>query len=353
LDTSQKIKVVHLINGLDVGGAETMLLKLISAMDRKQFSNVVVSLTDGGSLLAQLKTSDVPAHSLGMRRGRPTVSGFFRLLRVLREVQPQVVQTWLYHADLLGLLASRLIGIPRCVWNIRVSNLDMDKYPRISRWVLASCVQLSRWPDLVLVNSSTARDFHARLGYRPQAWQVIPNGFDTDKFRPDLAARRAFRKSLGRPDDFMIGLVARYDPMKDHATFLNAVQLFRSAHPESHFVLAGTGIDEANTVLMEMAERLGIRDALTLIGERHDMNKVLPALDALTLSSAFGEGFSNAIGEGMACAIPCVVTDVGDMAKVVGQTGRVVPAEESFSLARIVNAYERTYEELFRSPVRT
>lgn len=318
-----------------------MLVKLLSRIDRSRFDSVVVTLTEGGALRERLDGLGVGTASLGMTRGRPTASGAFRLLRLLRKLRPEVVQTWLYHADLLGLVAARITRVPHCVWNIRVSNLDMERYSRVSRWTLRACARLSGWPDLVLVNSATAREFHTALGYRPRRWKVVPNGFDTDRFRPDPVVRESFRASMSNPDVFLVGLVARYDPMKDHPTFLRAARAFLADRPEARFLLVGPGVDENNAELVEMACALGVRDALTCLGERRDMHAILPAMDVLTLSSAFGEGFSNAVGEGMSCGVPPVVTDVGDMADVVGTAGRVVPPSDPVALAR---AWEEMYE---------
>jgi glycosyltransferase involved in cell wall biosynthesis len=313
-----------------------------------------------------------------MRAGRPNPASLVRLWSTLRSLRPTILQTWLYHADLMGLVAGGAARVPHRAWNIRVSNLDMEHYPTVSRWALAACARLSDRPDVVLVNSETAREFHVQLGYRPKRWKVIPTGFDTERFRPDTARRQQFRQTLGRPDDYLIGLVARYDPMKDHSTFLRAAERFSRVQPDAHFVLAGPGIDAANTELSVRLAESRLHDRVTLLGQRADMDHVFPGLDVITLSSAFGEAFSNAIGEGMACGVPPVVTDVGDMAAIVGTTGRVVPPRDpgrlaaaweelyrmgsdartdlgsaarerirnDFSLDAIVAEYERTYREL-------
>lgn len=355
-----------------------MLVKLLSRMEGGRLSNVVITLTDQDALRPGVEDIGIEVHSLGMRRGRPSASGLYRLVRILRRERPLILQTWLYHADVLGSLAAKIVGIPVCVWNLRVSQIEMDRYPRVTRWALRAGARLSGWPDLVVVNSSAGRDAHQAAGYRPRRWRVIGNGFDAGRFHPDPRARLGFRESLGLGDHFLVGLVARYDPMKDHATFFAAAEIFLKTSPEARFILAGSGVDRTNPALNSMIERCGLGDRVTLLGERADMPAVLPALDLVTLSSAFGEGFSNAVGEAMACGIPCVVTDVGDMARVVGDTGRVVPPrnpealaaawrdlesmgregrlrlgaaarrriETSFELSGIVRSYERTYLEL-------
>jgi glycosyltransferase involved in cell wall biosynthesis len=198
---------------------------------------------------------------------------------------------------------------------------------------------------VVIANSAAGREAHIAAGYRPRKWRVIGNGFDVDRFRPDPGARDLFRAVHGATDKFLIGLVARYDPMKDHTNFLRAAEMFLRKRPGSRFVLVGTGVDGGNQVLASEIRELGLDSKVILLGERSDLPAILPGLDVLTLSSSFGEGFSNAIGEGMACGLPCVVTDVGDMAEVVGPTGRVVPPGQPDALAAAWNELESLGEE--------
>ena len=328
------MRIVHVITGLRAGGAEGMLAKLLSGMDRSRFQNIVVSLTDRDMLGPRIEALGVPVYTLGMRRGLPAQMALWRLWRLLRRERPDLLQTWLYHADLLGLVAGRLAGVARIAWNVRCSNMDMHHYSALSALVVWMLARVSGWPDMVLVNSAEGRRVHERLGYRPRRWEFVPNGFELDRFRPNPEARAALRRELGVPADHcLIGLVARFDPMKDHATFLQAAAVLSRDHSETEFVLVGRDVDHANVALRRLISESGVGGRVHLLGERPDIDRILPALDIAGLSSAFGEGFPNVLGEAMACGVPCVVTDVGDSAIIAGDTGRVIPCKDPEALA--------------------
>lgn len=323
--------VLHVITGLDTGGAEMMLYKLVARSDPARYRHVVVSLLAVGPVGHRIAALAVPVHSLDLGRALPDPRATPRLLAVLRRVRPDVIQTWLYHADLLGQLGGALVRTP-VVWNIR-STYHRDLGLRLTL-VARACARVSRFPAAVVTNSYAAKELHTRLGYRPKEWLVIPNGFDTERFAPDPAARQAVRRDLGLPADApLIGLVARFDPMKDHRTFLRAAGVLAKARPEVHFVLAGRGVTGENKTLREAVAAEGLPDRVHLLGERDDIPSLTAALDVATCSSVYGESFPTAVGEAMSCAVPCVVTDVGDAARIVGDTGRVVPRQDAAALA--------------------
>jgi len=360
------IKIMHLITDLAIGGAEVMLYKVLSRLDRSQFQNSVVSMTDRGSLGDKIEALQVPVFTLGLRRGIPDPRALYRLLRLLRAERPHILQTWLYHSDLLGLAAGRLAPVPVVAWNIRCSDMDLREYPQLTSLVLRTLVWLSRFPDVVIFNSNAGWLFHQRLGYRPRKSSMIPNGFDLDEFRPDPDARSWFRKELGlSPVIPLVGLVARYDPMKDHENFLRAAASVVKQRPGIHFVLVGQGVDESNQELITEIRNHNISLNLHLLGNRHDIRNIMPALDVLVLSSAFGEGFPNVLGEAMAAGVPCIVTNVGDAPMIVADTGRVVHAKDAAGLAaairevvdmpaeerrRLGRAARRRIEECFSLP---
>ena len=333
------VRIVYLINGLRSGGAETMLYKVLRATDPESFSSSVVTLIDGGKLRPRIEALGVPVDSLGMTRGVPGPVGFLRLLRLLRDRRPHVIHTWLYQSSLVGLIAGRIQGVPACVWNLRNSDIDWERYPTGSRMVFRTLPLLSELPDAVVVNSNSGKIAHEQASFRPRRWEVIPNGFDVDEFRPNPAARLRFRAPLDFPR-FVIGLVARWDPMKDHRTFLEAAARFRNLKPDTRFVLVGQGMDARNPALANEIAKVGLGESVELLGERTDMPEIVPGFDVLSLTSAFGEGFPNAVGEAMACEVPSVVTAVGDAAPVVGDTGIVVPAGEP-------DAHVRAWTELY------
>jgi glycosyltransferase involved in cell wall biosynthesis len=321
---NRRLKILHVITSLNVGGSETVLYRLLRSMDATRFENQVVSLIQPGPIGERIQALGVPVSSLDMLPGRLSLNALFGLARLQRRESPDLVQTWLYHADLLGVLAAKITGMP-VLWNIRASNMDMSHYRRLSSAVLRACIQFSGWPQAVIVNSRAGQDFHTRLGYHPRRWVYIPNGIDIDQFLPNLQARIDLRNELGlAPDVLLIGLVARFDPMKDHANFLQAARLLATKLPGVNFVLAGTGVEPSNLIFRDYLDSDELRGRLHLLGQRDDIPNLTAALDIAALSSR-SEGFPNTIAEAMACGIPCVVTDVGDASFLVGDTGIVVP----------------------------
>ncbi|NWJ97219.1 MAG: glycosyltransferase [Chloroflexi bacterium] len=353
----QPIKVVHLITSLDIGGAEMMLYKLLSGQSAgrsagRPLDNVVICLTKSGPLAEKIFALGIPVYSLEMSQGRPTpvrlAVAFLRLFKRLRQEQPVILQTWLYHADLLGTLVAPLVGSPLLLWNIRNSSLDFSQYRRLTGWIIRLCALLSKRPYLILTNSDAGRIFHTEMGYRAGNWLLIPNGINTTQYKPDPEAYAEVRQELGLAlDTPLIGLVARFDPQKDHYTFIQAARQLSEVCPQAHFILAGKGLDSQNSKVVEWisaggftgGEEAGLSKKIHLLGLRHDITRITAALDLATSSSCFGEGFPNVIGEAMACGIPCVVTDVGDSRLIVGETGKVVPARDPQALAKAWQEY--------------
>lgn len=326
-------RLFHIITGLDAGGAEMSLYKLLKTMDRRSFESRVASLLGDGSIGARIRELGIPVYDLGMRRSRPSALGLGRLVRLLRRERPTLVQTWLYHADLLGTIATRITLGPELLWNVRASNMEMKKYNFLSGLTVRVCARMSGLPRAVVVNSEAGRAFHEAMGYRPKEWVVIPNGFDLDEFRPDPGARASVREELGiGPETPLIGLVGRFDPMKDHENFVRAAGRLGATRTDAHFLMVGAGVTMDNSTLSEMIRRAAPDVRFHCLGQRADVPRLTAALDIASSSSSYGEGFSNTVGEAMACGVPCVVTDVGDSAIVVGETGVVVPPRDPVAL---------------------
>ena len=327
------IRIVHVISDLDTGGAEMMLAKLVGAMDRARFSSTVISLTDRGQLGEQIESSGVAVHALGMKRGRPDIFALPRLIRLFRMLKPTIVQSWLYHADLLSTMAVKFLGLPILVWNVRCSDMDLKRYSPLTRWVQRVLAQWSATPAAVIVNSEAGKQLHEQVGYRPRRWDVIPNGFNTKRFHPDSSVRLSLWKEWQMPEDAVIvALVARVDPMKDHAAFLEAAQQVAKVRGNVHFFLVGK---DTETLAPAVAAK-GLTDRVRILGYRSAIECLLPGVDVLCLSSAFGEGSPNVLGEAMACGVPCVSTDVGDARSIIGNTGLVVPVRDPASLAHAI-----------------
>jgi glycosyltransferase involved in cell wall biosynthesis len=328
------IRIVFIITGLSTGGAEMMLFKVLQRLDRQRFSPQVISLSTMGELAPRITALGIPVQALGMNLRLPSPGKFFRLVRILRCSHPDLVHTWLYHADLLGGLAARLAGISAVGWCVRNSDLDRGNARLSIRAVVRLCAWLSKWiPRRILSCSEKARHLHVGYGYAAEKMLVVPNGFDIAQFVPSGEARRGVRKDLGLEENtLLVGLIGRFDPQKNHAGFLKAAGALHRRMPQVHFVMAGKGIDSNNTALMQSVTAAGVVSNVHLLGLRDDMPRLMAALDVLA-SSSYGEGFPNVLGEAMACGVPCVVTDVGDSIDIVGDTGLGVEPHDMQRLA--------------------
>ena len=331
------ISVTFLIPGLGRGGAEGMLYRLLSRLDRTRFTAKVISLVDLGPtpLVEKIQSLGVPIRFLGMQPGRPNPMSVLRLARWLREDRPDLISTWQYHADLIGGLAARLAGSIPVAWGIRQSDLNREGNGRLTFLTMRMCARLSGWlPEKIICCSEASRQVHAALGYAAEKMVVIPNGYDLGTFRPDSAARKEVREELRIPEDApVIGLVGRFHPQKDHRNFIWAARLLHKDRPEVYFVLCGFNVNWENEELTKWIDEAGIRKRVYLLGRRDDIPKLTAAFDVACLSSSYGEGFPNVVSEAMSCQVPCVVTDVGDAALIVGQTGIVVPPRNPAALA--------------------
>ncbi len=326
------IKLLHLITDLDTGGAERMLQKLLVLRDSSCFDVQVVSLTDVGSVGMQIQNLGIQVRGLGMGPGASVFLATLRLAQWLREDRVRLLQTWMYHSDLVGSLAARLAGTGATVWNIRHTNLDPGCNKVSTLRVAGACAVLSRWlPARIICCSESTRRAHSALGYAADKMMVIPNGFDLDVFRPDSLARASVRSELGISEKSpLIGLVGRFHPQKDHRNFVLAAGRISTRIPDAHYLLCGVGVTWDNPELADWIP-MGSRDHWHLLGPREDIPRLTAALD-VAVSSSIGEGFPNVLGEAMGCGVPCVVTNVGDSASIVGHSGRVVAARDPKAL---------------------
>lgn len=327
-------RITHIITGLGLGGAEQALLRLVRASQGKLFNNHVISLQAGGSLVAAFEEAGVPVYELGLSPRLPNPFKLLHLISVIRASKPDLVQTWMYHADLLGGLAAKLARRVPIVWNIRNLSFDQQNPNRLTQALVRLNAIASRMiPDKIISNSVAARDEHIRLGYAKDKMLVIPNGFDLALYAPNQANRTALREELGvSRTTLLIGLMARFDPLKDHASFVYAAALLAAEFKDIHFVLAGTHITWENNILRQAIEDAGLKTMFSLLGPRADVPRIMSALDLL-VSSSVSESFPNVVGEAMASGVPCVVTDVGDSRILVGDTGLVVPPKDPKRLA--------------------
>lgn len=306
-----------------------MLTRVVLANRDGALRHIVIALMDEGLYGKSLREAGVELHCLHMRRGVPTLGALWRLIGVLRRHRPDVIMTWLYHAAMIGTLATviSLLGTKRLVWNLRGADIDFSRSSFMARCVVRGLAVLSPLPAVIAANSKAGLAYHARIGYRARRWTYLPNGFDLCEWRPDEADRAAIRRAWGFDDQVtVIGVVARVDPQKDYPTFLAAAGMLCEGRDQLRFVLIGK-----DTESLSLSQSLQPRTLL--LGERKDVQRLLRGLDITTLPSAFGEGFPNVVGEAMATGLPCVVTDVGDAGIIVGNTGLTVKPGSPEALA--------------------
>ena len=320
------MKIAFLIRCLDYGGAERQLVALAKGLSRQGHAVSVATFYAGGSLEKDLREAGVAVIPLN-KKSRWDVLGFTgRLVKVMREQRPDVLHGYLGAPNILTVILKLVVPRLRTVWGIRASNMDLDRYDWTARLAYRVERLLSRFADLIIVNSRAGFDYAVAQGFPQERMIVIPNGIDTERFRPDRNSGLELRSEWGvREKELLVGVVARLDPMKDHPTFLKAASLLAEERADVRFVCVGDGPDDCQRELRGLGRQLGLTDKINWAAGRDDMPAVYNALDILVSSSSFGEGFSNVIGEAMACSVPCVVTDVGDSALIVGDNGDVVP----------------------------
>lgn len=323
-----KRSVLHIITGLNNGGAEAVLYRLCS--NESTYKHSVVSLMDAGKYGPMLISAGIDAHYLGMPRGKITFKGIRTLWRILRIERPDVVQTWMYHADLIGGVTARLAGVPKVFWGLRHTDLVAGQSSKTTILAARLCAHLSRFvPSGIVCCAERARAVHAALGYAKEKLTVIPNGYDITRFRPDPQARKELRQQWGVCENIpLLGMVARFDPQKDHITLLSALRFLKQSELEFRCVLVGHGMHSDNQPLNEAMDHYNVCDKVILLNQRSDIPSVMAAIDVHVLSSSFGEAFPNVLAEAMACGTPCVSTDVGDASLILGETGWIAPPRD-------------------------
>jgi len=374
----KKLRVAFLITGLNGGGAETMLYHMLRFMDRERFEPVVISMMDRGKFGDPIEKMGIPVQTVGLKPGQVTPAAAWRIVKYLRAARPDVIQGWMYHANLAAQLARFFVRVPVC-WCIQSSFLSFAAEKPLTRLAIRLTARMSRRAAKVVYVSHVSRTQHEPLGFFVERGCVIPNGVDPALFVPSAEARRSVRGELGVPADaLLIGLICRYHPQKDHPNFLRAAAILARKWPDVRFVLAGYDVNRQNPALMELVSALDLDSRIHMLGERNDMPRLTAALDIATSSSSYGEALALALAEAMACEVPCVVTDVGDSALLVGPTGVIVPpsdseafagglasllsagpekrrelgkaarirAAEGYSIQNIVRSYEALYESL-------
>ena len=333
------IRVLFLVSSLHQGGAERQLVTLLHGLDRKRFRSIVVTYYPGGTWEESLRRLPcVDLHCLGLKNRFDLAGMIMGLSKIIRRTRPDILYGLLGDACTLALIHGKIIGKSRVIWGLRATNVDFSQYSLISGLVYRLNAYLSTRVDRIIINSWAGSKYHADQGYACNRITVVPNGIDTGYFmpQPDKGAdlRRQWQISPAIP---LIGRVGRLDPMKDYATFLKAAKTVAARRPDVRFVIAGSGSDQILDDLKALSCSLGLDGRVLWLGPREDLPAVYSAC-TLTTSSSFGEGAPNVVAESLACAVPCVATDVGDSSRVLGPGGMIVPPGNPAALAE---AWER------------
>lgn len=333
---------LFLTRSLNYGGAERQLVVLVKGLHARGEEVRVAVFYGGGPLEQELVASGISVIALE-KRGRWDMARFFiRLVSVVKAMQPEILHAYLVDSNLLAAMVKLLFPQIRVIWGVRASAMDFNQYDKVTQLAFWLSCRLARFADLIVVNSYAGFNDHQRLGYPAHKMVVISNGIDTEVFQPDSSQRANIRHLWGiRGNELLVGLVARLDPMKDHKTFIRAVMQVAQQRKDIRFICVGDGPEDYRRELLALSSKLGVDGYLIWIKALPEGCVIFNALEVLVLSSSSGEGFPNVIGEAMACGIPCVVTDVGDAARIVGNTGLVVPAGDPALLAegilRLIN----------------
>ncbi|MCF8033676.1 MAG: glycosyltransferase [Desulfarculaceae bacterium] len=329
------LNITFLMRSMNYGGAERQVVLLVRELVARGHAVAVVVFYPGGPLEKELIQAGCRVESMG-KRGRWDVIGFLpRLARALRGLGTQVLVSYLDVPNLVAAALKPLLPGAALVWGVRASNMDLSRYTWLDRLVFALEGPMSRMAEVVICNSQAGLEHVRAAGFAASRLIVIPNAIDTGRFRPSAAMRAAFRAELGLSHgDLLVGLVGRLDPMKDHPAFLKAAARLAKDHPGAHFVCVGDGPADYQASLRAQGEELGLEERLHWLPGRDAVEQVYNGLDLLCSASLYGEGFPNVVGEAMACGLPCVVTQVGDAPRVLGDAGRVVPPGDPAALAQ-------------------
>lgn len=323
-DDNSNINLVYISTSLLTGGAEIVLFQLISKLPPNYKINVI-SLSSIGEIGERIRNLGIPVYALNLNSSFPNPFQILKLYRLLKSIKPDIVNTWLYHANMLGGVIARFAGIKNIIWSIHHSDVRSSNTRYKTRFIIKISAYLSyRIPSQILFVSHKSMEVHETIGYNNKIFKLIPNGFDITQFYPVIEAYASVRKELGLKNDvILVGLIARFDPIKNHKGFLEAAYHLIQLLPNVHFLLVGKDIDCSNKELLTWIEEFGLNNKVHLLGLRNDIPRLTSALDIAALTS-WSEAFPTIVGEAMACSVPCVVTDVGDASYMVGSCGKVI-----------------------------
>lgn len=363
------MKVIHVIPSLNSGGAETMLCKLLKNNCNNNFEVEVVTLLSGGFYAEQIKELNIPIHELNLKNEKNPIKVFFRILKVLKGAD--IIQSWMYHSDLIAFVVGKVILRKKVIWGIRRSYLNKELMKRGTYFTAKLCALFSKYVDGIISCTIVGKGNHEEFGYSNTNFIVIPNGFDIGEYSDKHLLPQKTQKR------FKLLNVARWEPLKDHETLLSTARILIAKGIQFELQLVGTGIEQSNKKLVNMIEEFNLNKEVQLLGVRKDIPELMRTSD-IYVSSSISEGFPNVIGEAMASELYCVATDAGDTKYILDEFGIIVPIkdpeklaeailhvinmddddlmnmkfharkriEEEFSIQRIVKQYEEMYQKI-------
>jgi len=327
------IKIIYIVSNLTVGGAENVLLRLLSKIDKKKYDPLVISLVEKGKIGRKIERLGIDVYCLGIYSFINLLPGLIKLVIKINIFNPKIIHTFMIHSAILGGIIAKLLNRPTIIWNIFTTNLSLKSNKYKTYLIIKICASLSRVvPNRIIVDSSASYFAHKKAGYSYENMQIINNGVDTSVFCPNELIRNKYRQQYFKENELVIGLIARYHPVKRHDMFIKVASLLKKKVNNIKFLLNGNNIEISNSELMKMINNKGIQDIIHLSDSKLEITDFLVACDILVSSSNF-ESFPNIICEAMACSIPCVVTNVGDCAKIVDDTGIIIEPNDPNALA--------------------
>ena len=344
------MRICHVINSLNRGGAETMLVKLLAESKLHNVNSMVIVILSDGNLEPIVRDMGIRVISLGANKSKfKIISQYLMVRKIIKIFAPNIMYGWLYHGNLAALILRNKIPL---IWNIRHSLTDLKNEKYLTRFIIRLGGVLSRYVSAILYNSQAALVQHKNISYKCNLSEVIHNGFETQRFLPNPILRQKTRNNLGiGPKIKVFGMVGRYHPVKDHNTFLQAAGCAIMEDKNLAFILIGKGINKQNTILMDAIKKYYLECHIHLIDEVSSIEQILPAFDCAVLTS-LSEGLPNVIGEAMSCGVPCIATDVGDTAILVADTGIIIKPNQPEQLSKNILKYaalsheERSNKEL-------
>jgi len=330
------MKILHIIIGIDVGGAEMMLLKVVNGLSKRGHVQLIISLTGNNTLKESFEKAGAEVKCLNLQKYSQILKMLYKIRKYQKTFQPDIIQSWMYHADSIAAI-TKPMKVP-LIWNVRHSLDDYDNESTVVLFLIRLASILSLRVTKILFNSEKSLTQHIAKGFPQSKSYVIPNGFDPERFSPNILINKENKKKLKIEEDaFVIGHIGRYHIVKNHKSLLESIAILEKKNLNRKIVLllAGKDVDENNVELADRIHRNSLKSRVILLGAISEPEKIFPIFDMFCLSS-YSEAFPNVLGEAMSCGVPCASTDVGDAKRIIGDTGVIMSSPSSTDIAEAI-----------------